>query len=276
MNAHTSRALAVLAGFLLLSATAARAQVIFTGSYTQTFTTGTNGVSASTQINTAGNYTWTDNSTITGWYAVVNGATPTEYHASNINGNNGTPNNLKLARASGSSGALGTRRATNNSGFTAFGVQFVNSSGATITALDVSYLGQQWQHNSGGADALTFQYSLDATSLTTGTWTTVNALTFNSLFDSGDDTGLPSLAPTGSSVAPGVTIASSITGLSLAVGNAIWFRWVDVDNTGVDQTLTIDDLTVTAVPEPSTVAGLAGLAALVVGLGRRGRRRDAR
>jgi hypothetical protein len=270
-NAQKPAALLALA--LAVSGTiasTAHAQVTLTGdgSYSQPFTTGQNGVSASMQINTAGNYTWTDNSSIAGWYAVVNGSTPQQYRATNMAV---APTAvIYIPRASGTSGALGTNRATTNTGLTTFGVQIINSTGKTITELAVSYLGQQWQHNTGGADALTFQYSLDATSLASGTWTTVDALTFKSLYDSGTGNNT-SLAPTGSSVAPGEAVSSSITGLALAAGATIWFRWVDEDNTGVDQALSIDDVSITStfaaapnVPEPSAWAPVAALTALAL------------
>lgn len=259
---------------LLLSAAHAQVSLTGDGSYTQSFTTGINGVSADVMINSPGYYAWTDNSSIAGWYAVVNGNNaPTQYRATNMGV---SPSDcVYLMRASGTSGALGTLRGSSNTGLTAFGVQITNNTGKTITELAVSYLGQQWQHNSGGADALNFQYSLDATSLTTGNWTTVDALSFKSLQDSNTGANYISLASTGSSIAPGKTISSSITGLTLASGATIWFRWVDQDNTGVDQALSIDDLSVTStfassnIPEPSTYAVVMALVGLVVfGFGR--------
>jgi hypothetical protein len=277
MNTSLLRILA----FIGIVPVAALAQVSFTSTaaYTQSFTENTGGVSASTAINTAGNYTWTDNSSITGWYAVTNGVSAAEYHATNTNGNNGNPNALKLARASGTSGALGTLRNSSNTGLTTFGVQLANNTGSAISSFSVSYLGQQWQDNTGGIDSLTFQYSTDATSLTTGSWTTVSALSFSSVVNTNTGTNFVSLAPTGSSIAPGSSISSTITGLNVSNGSNIWFRWVDEDISGVDDALTIDDLSITpilsSVPEPSTYATLAGLAILGVAALRRRRPRHA-
>jgi hypothetical protein len=266
MNTPSLR-IASLAGLAAFAPAAVIAQVSLTdtSAYTQAFTTGSNGVSSGTQINTAGIYTWTDNSSITGWFAVVNGSTATQYRASNTAAGQGDTG-IYLARASGTSGALASLRSSSNTGFTAFGVQLANNTGSTISNFAVSYLGQQWQDNTGGVDTLTFQYSTDATSLTTGSWTTVSALSFSSLQDSNTGSNFISLTPTGSSVAPGTTVSSSITGLSLANGSNIWFRWVDENNTGVDDALSIDNLSITptlsSVPEPSAYAMLAGLAML--------------
>ena len=74
--------------------------------------------------------------------------------------------------------ALGSLQSTSLT--STFGVFFVNSSGVTITSLDISYVGEQWREGATGTDALDFQYSLDATALAGGTWIDANALDFQS------------------------------------------------------------------------------------------------
>ena len=60
-----------------------------------------------------------------------------------------------------------------------FGVAFANNTGQLITSLDVSFTGEQWRLGTAGrADRLDFQYSLDATALDNGTWTSLDALDF--------------------------------------------------------------------------------------------------
>ncbi|HZB42247.1 MAG TPA: hypothetical protein VE487_14840, partial [Ilumatobacter sp.] len=64
------------------------------------------------------------------------------------------------------------------------GASFSNNTGGTITSLDVAYTGEQWRIGNTLAardDRIDFQYSLDATSLTTGTWVDVNPLDFTNL-----------------------------------------------------------------------------------------------
>jgi hypothetical protein len=57
------------------------------------------------------------------------------------------------------------------------GVQITNNTGSTITSLTISYTGEEWRLGTAArADQLDFQYSLSATSLSTGTWTDFNAL----------------------------------------------------------------------------------------------------
>src|SRR6185503_9449289 len=61
------------------------------------------------------------------------------------------------------------------------GGTFSNNTGGTINSLNIAYAGEQWRLGATGrtvAERMDFQYSTDATSLTTGTWTDVNALDF--------------------------------------------------------------------------------------------------
>jgi hypothetical protein len=48
------------------------------------------------------------------------------------------------------------------------------------------------------------------------------------------------------------TISFTISGLSVANENDIWFRWTDVNDTDTDAGLAVDNLSIAAVPEPAT------------------------
>jgi Predicted extracellular nuclease len=119
------------------------------------------------------------------------------------------------------------------------GASFTNNTGATITTLDVAYMGEQWRAgvtNRGAADRIDFQLSTNATSLTTGTWIDSDNLDFNS----------PNIAATAGALdgnAPGnrTSLSSSITGLSVANGSSFWIRWNDFDISSSDDGLSIDD-----------------------------------
>ncbi|MCX6317539.1 MAG: Ig-like domain-containing protein [Bacteroidetes bacterium] len=119
------------------------------------------------------------------------------------------------------------------------GVQITNNTGATITSLSISYTGEEWRLGTAGrADQLDFQYSLNATSLSTGTWTDFNALDF----------ATPATATTGAkdgNAAANRTAKSAvITGLSIANGTTFWLRWNDLDASGADDGLAIDDFSI--------------------------------
>ncbi|GIK61552.1 MAG: T9SS type A sorting domain-containing protein [Ignavibacteriota bacterium] len=120
------------------------------------------------------------------------------------------------------------------------GASFINNTGFTITQLPISYTGEQWRLGATGRnDRLDFQYSLDATSLSTGTWTDVDGLDFIAPNSTGTVGSLD-----GNASANRTTITQTITGLSIANGATFWIRWIDFNATGADDGLAIDDFSI--------------------------------
>ncbi len=121
-----------------------------------------------------------------------------------------------------------------------FGAQLRNDTANALSEIVVSYTGEQWRLGaSGRADALQFQYSLDATSLVdaAATWTSISALDFASPVTSG------AIGPRdGNASANRSVISASITGLNLGVGQSLWVRWADQDIQGAEDGLAIDDV----------------------------------
>ena len=93
--------------------------------------------------------------------------------------------------------------------------------------------------NRNAADRLDFQISNDATSLTTGTWTDVDALDFNS---PNINTALGALD--GNSSQNRSLISHTITGLNISNGATFWIRWTDFNITSFDDGLAIDDFSI--------------------------------
>ena len=149
------------------------------------------------------------------------------------------------------------------------GVGFNNTGPSAINVLAVSYTGEEWRLGTGSAgDRLDFQYSLNASSITTGTWTDVNTLDFstpNLLGGAG--------AKDGNLAANRTSISDTITGLNIAPGAQVWFRWVDNNASGQNDGLSVDDFsltprttsTVPAVPDSGSSLLLLGMA--LTGLG---------
>jgi hypothetical protein len=145
------------------------------------------------------------------------------------------------------------------------GAMFTNNTGAIIGVLDIGCTGEQWRLGATNrVDRIDFQYSLDATSLNTGTWVDVNALDFTAPVQS------PVVGTLDGNAAPNRTLlSSSISTLSIAPGSTFWIRWTNFDAPGADDGLAVDDFSLTAnapgtpVPEPSTMlllcSGLLGL-----------------
>ncbi|HUJ13808.1 MAG TPA: DNA/RNA non-specific endonuclease [Thermoanaerobaculia bacterium] len=117
------------------------------------------------------------------------------------------------------------------------GACFTNNTGTTLTSLNVAYTGEQWRlGTSGRADRLDFQYSTSATSLTTGTWTDVDALDFSS----------PNItaavgALDGNASGNRSAISSTISALAIPDGATFWIRWSDFNASGADDGLGVDD-----------------------------------
>jgi len=123
-----------------------------------------------------------------------------------------------------------------------FGACFTNDTGTAITKLLIAYTGEQWRLGSAGrTDELDFQYSTDATDLTTGNWTAVPALNFVTL-----DTVTVG-AKDGNAAAERSAITSTIAPVGIATGATFWIRWVDTDASGADDGLAIDDFALTSV-----------------------------
>ncbi|WP_353151121.1 T9SS type A sorting domain-containing protein [Chryseobacterium sp.] len=124
-----------------------------------------------------------------------------------------------------------------------WGAQFKNDTGSEITSLLVSYTGEEWRMgaaNRGTNDQITFEYSTDATSLTTGTWTAVSALTYNST----NITGAAG-ARDGNDANFRTALSSTISGLNIPAGQTFWIRFIDVNISGTDDGLAIDDFSLT-------------------------------
>ncbi len=125
------------------------------------------------------------------------------------------------------------------------GAEFTNSTGGTITSLAIAYTGEQWRigNVTAGrpADRLDFQLSLDATSLATGTWTDYDALDLSSPVITGAAAG----ALDGNAAANRAALVYTITGLSIANGSSFWVRWNDLNITGADDGLAVDDFSLT-------------------------------
>jgi DNA/RNA endonuclease G (NUC1)/fibronectin type 3 domain-containing protein len=193
-----------------------------------------------TLSNTAGSTTNT--SLPTGWYFTETGggARDNEQYAVDTGGST-TGDTYSYGSAAATDRALGELRS--GTLVPLFGAKFTNNTGATITSLDVSYTGEQWRFggvHSTVADRLDFQYSVNATDVSTGTYLDANALDFNPPVTTGTAGALD-----GNAAANRTAISSTITGLSIPAGATFFIRFSDVDATGADDGLAIDNVSVT-------------------------------
>lgn len=172
----------------------------------------------------------------TGWKLLETGSSANTTLAADAGGT-ATGNTYSYGTGTGTDRAFGQLRS--GSVIPVLGVQIRNSTGSTITSLTISYTGEQWRCGATArVDQMDFQYSLSATSLSTGTWTDVNALDFAS--PSTTTTG----AKDGNAAANRAVKSTVITGLSIANNAIFWLRWNDQDATGADDGLSIDDFSI--------------------------------
>jgi predicted extracellular nuclease len=145
-----------------------------------------------------------------------------------------------------------------------YGAKFTNAGSGPITALSISFDGEMWRRGNSvppNGDKLAFAYSLDATSLNTGTFTAVPSLNFASLAASCLNVSgtVAAGATNGHSANCKVAIAASITGLAVNPGASIWIRWTDTDDGGADDGLAVDNVSVAATfssdPTPPNTSG---------------------
>jgi endonuclease I/methionine-rich copper-binding protein CopC len=248
-NMFVSRALAAFG--LLFSSVAADAQV---GSGAVSFGAGGASQNFDSLVSTG---TGDVNNLPSGWYfRETAGTTTTTYQADD--GSMNTVGNVYSYGVTGETergfGSLATNALAGGSGTIGVtaamvGARITNNSGSTLTALPVSYVGELWHLQQAGVDALAFEFSTDATSLTTGSWQNVAALSF----------ATPTVVGTGkkngNDAANRVAISGTIGGLSVVNGSDLWVRWIDANVSGNDNALAIDDV-VFGVPvdEPPTLA----------------------
>ncbi len=221
----------IIFGFMLFSAPIFGQCVSLTtigSAYTQNF---------DTLSNTAGSTT--NNLTITGWFMTESGggARDNEQYAVDT-GASATGDTYSYGAAADSERALGALRS--GTLIPIFGACFTNNTGTTITSLDTAYTGEEWRLGTAArTDQINFEYSTNATDLTTGTWTGVAALNFVT------PNTVTSGAKDGNAAGNRTSLSSTIASLSIANGATFWIRWTDTDATGADDGLSVDDFSLT-------------------------------
>jgi hypothetical protein len=203
---------------------------------------------------------WADDTTLSGWYSQfeLNSTAPTTYLG--VTGSSTTAGLRSLGingAALVSDRALGSvpidlgADTTIGTVFTA--LKLVNSSGSTISSLDVSYIGEQWRAAgctgagcSVVAQKLDFQYQVaaagtitDANTPSTG-WVDFNSLDFVSPI-----VGSSSASSLDGNLAANRTAKSGSVSVTVSPGQEVWIRWININDPNLDHVLAIDDVSIT-------------------------------
>lgn len=186
-----------------------------------------------------------------GWAFLETGANANLLYTAGT-GSSGTGDTYSLGASGSSERAFGGLRT--GTLIPLIGANFTNATGSTIGSISITYIGEQWRLGTAnrGPDRLDFQYSLDATSLGTGTWTNVSALNFSSPITTGTVGALDGNNPSNRTT---ITATFQVT---VPNGASIWLRWVDFDAPGADDALAIDDFSLTAQGLFSGPASISG------------------
>lgn len=213
--------------------------------------------------------TWTNDSTIPGWYWInTSGTTPSTFLATDVDGPRqgqilslGTPGGTDRAFGHQSTNAISTIR---------YGVQILNVTGSTLDSFTLSYKGEQWRRPTGqSVETLAFEYQIFAAgtanplAVTTG-WTSVASLDFAAPNTAGASTNLD-----GNATGNFTLLSGGASGINWGAGQELWLRWTDLgESSSRLAALGVDDINFSAVPEPS-FAFMGGIAALGLILRRR-------
>ena len=171
-----------------------------------------------------------------GWELVESGTNANTTYTAGT-GSSNTGDTYSFGAAASAERALGGLQSGNL--IPLVGGFFSNDTGSTITSLEISYTGEQWRLGAlGRVDRIDFQYSLNATSLSAGTWIDADALDFVAPTTAGAVGPLD-----GQAAANRAAISGIITGISIPPGARFRIRWVDFNAAGADDGLAVDDFT---------------------------------
>jgi hypothetical protein len=220
------------------------AQILMSGgTYSQNFDSLANSGSANT---------WTDDSTLPGWYASRQ-VSPNEIAAYRAANGGGTTGALYSFGASASANrALGCL-VSGTPGSIAFGLRFTNDTAFAQSNILISFTGEQWRNANTLAQTLAFSYQVgilltnsDGANLLT--WTPFHSLDFTTPITGGTSGALDGTAAADQIVFTNILVA----GVAVQPAQELFLRWfLARPSSGSSHGVAIDDLTVsfqTAVP----------------------------
>ncbi len=251
-RAAVPRALALLLLFASGGSALAQTVSLTGGTYTQDFNTLSN-VAGST----------TNTALPTGWLLTETGggARDNEQYAVDT-GSSNTGDTFSYGSAGSTDRAFGGLQS--GTLIPVVGACFTNNTGATLTSVDIAYTGEQWRIGNTAAardDRLDFQINTNpgSVSLTaSGTWTDVNTLDFTNPVKTNASAG----ALDGNSAANRAAVSATIGSLSIANGGNFCIRWNDLNASGADDGLAVDDFSLTIAGSPTPVISINDVAAL--------------
>lgn len=181
----------------------------------------------------------TETAFLPGWTAIntSNGTDLTIMGLTDGNASSGNAYNIGATGSSSEDRAFGTLADATIT--PALGAVFQNNTGSVVSKISIQTRMEQWKQsgNSGVTETVAFYYSLNATSLTTGTWIPVTALNLNEKLTAVNT----NLAVNGNLAANYTNMSNIISGLNWADGTNLWIKWVDTNDAGANGMYAIDN-----------------------------------
>ncbi len=154
-----------------------------------------------------------------GWAFIETGSSANTTYAAGT-GSDNSGNTYSFGSAASTDRAFGSLLSGSLNTF--IGAGFINNTGKNITSVTISYTGEQWRNgNINRVDKLDFEYSTNATSINTGTWTALDALDFAS-------PNTTSGTPLDGNLAGNRTVKAPQTiTFAIPAGASFYIRWKD-------------------------------------------------
>jgi hypothetical protein len=242
---HQSFVLAIVVGSMLVPRLAWATVSFGGGTYTQDF----NGLPA-----TGTSATWTNNSTLPGWYLFRQPAPGTPITSINVSG--GTNNagafysfhagsgDQALGGVASSGAYFGSPGTNVVAGWIAVGL--VNDTGTSISSVTVEYDGEQWRDGGGMnpiAHTMRVEFGLGATFETVPTWNSAGAA-----FDFVSPVFSMSAGALDGNAAANreENLGGVLGGLTWNDGDTLWLRWIETNELNSDHGLAIDNVSISA------------------------------
>jgi predicted extracellular nuclease len=186
---------------------------------------------------------WADNATLAQWYAARQNA-----GALNIAPGSGTVNSGQLysfGTGTDTDRALGSV-SSGTPGTIYYAVRLANATGVALTSIDVAYTCEQWR-NGGNVTAqkLSVEYQIATSGTVTGANAPTTGWTAATTLDCTGPIATATAAALDGNLAANKTSVSAAITAAVPVGQEIWLRWFDINDTGNDHGLAIDDLSIT-------------------------------
>ncbi|NOS69809.1 MAG: hypothetical protein HOP33_07755 [Verrucomicrobia bacterium] len=186
---------------------------------------------------------WTNNVTLSGWYGSKGNGDATNYLAGAGTSTGGGMYSFGVGGVNpGADRALGALGASSIT--YVFGVRFTNNTASAVTNIAISYTGEQWRSGTTvNPQSLAFSYQVSSAPITnthSGVWVGFAALNFVSPNLSSLTNALDGNASTNQQVFANI----NLTGVVVLPGQELALRWLDVDDSGFDNALAIDNFSV--------------------------------